>query len=70
MTNADKIRNMTDTELSKFLCDGMEKVISNTDLSFVCDYCPVKHLCEPRKFGEKNFVNGFEKWLKGGADNA
>lgn len=48
MTNADKIRGMSDEELKNFLCD-----ISNENCSscLATDYCGLGH-------------NGFITWLK------
>lgn len=50
VTNADKIRSMTDEELGKWICSIMS--------SDCCRWtCPARHMC-----GLNN--NGLVKWLK------
>ena len=52
MTNADKIRSMTDEELADFLCD-----IGANDSYDGCEYCPAEKFC---KIGQA----GFDDWVK------
>ena len=53
MTNADKLRQMTDEELAKFLCHLKES-------NYGCDNCPAFDLCLDRI--------GFVDWLKQGVE--
>lgn len=55
MTNADKIRKMTDEELAVFFCDRMEYCIECTGYEF-CDV-------------HKGNANGLLKWLKKEVDD-
>ena len=54
MTNADRIRQMDDQELAKFLCKAY-----STDN---CYKCPAKDRC---RFGQ----NGMMDWLREEAEN-
>lgn len=48
-TNGDKIRNMSDEEFAKWLCDNMD-----------CPFCPGESLCSV----DGGISNGLVKWLK------
>lgn len=61
MTNGDRIRNMTDEQLSALFCDAMETITDNADVD-CCLNCPVKALCRKGR-------NGFLEYLKREAED-
>ena len=52
MTNADRIRAMTDEELAVFICDRVDTCSEKR--------CPGAELCR----GEEGKANGLKKWLQ------
>lgn len=52
MTNADRIRSMTDEELAEFICSKLKGCIMTT--------CPGEELCN----GTDGKANGLKKWLQ------
>ena len=54
MTNADRIRQMTDEELAAFLNDVTECCSDG----YICEKCPLNSV------GEHCNIITFEKWLK------
>lgn len=57
MTNGDRIRAMTDEELTEFLCD-----IRSNGSYYGCENCPAYDFCE-------NGHTGFFDWLRQEADD-
>lgn len=55
MKNGDRLRNMTDEELSDLFCGAMEKIGADEDLD-CCLICPLTSLCRKGR-------NGFVEWL-------
>ena len=60
MTNFEKLKSMTDEELSSFFCAKMEDIAYKIDVD-VCDICPVRKLC-------KKGQTGFLIWLNSDTD--
>ena len=55
MKNIDRLRQMTDEELTDLFCDTLEGMAEETEKD-MCDICPVRHLC-------RKGHNGFLAWL-------
>lgn len=56
MTNGDRVRQFTDEELARFLCNRTQR----------CEYCNALKLCTERG---KGYENGIAKWLEQEATN-
>ena len=57
MTNREKLRNMSDEELGKLLCDYVSTVTYEANLTYTCEICPARTCCSHGN-------TGFIVWLK------
>lgn len=60
ITNADKIRSMSDEELSEFLCNGIENVFCD-----LCEKCSCRYAHCKDELCKTNLI----KWLKQQTEN-